>query len=181
MPSIPEFDIFGLQMKFNGYPPRSKQLTQKTRMDVTVKRSIVYLLTLLLLPAALTASTHSLDENNSIMIKVLRSETVPLQAGSTVIEGCNQADYSASCRHSSSEFVQNQMVVQSQDGTTFTIACTIESKWSNCIPLPIGESFRARVEKDGLSVVYLGSKGKPVVQEYRVVPFDRSAASPTKK
>lgn len=145
---------------------------------MTVKRSVVCLLSLLLLPAGLIAGTHSSDDNNSIMIKVLQSETVPLQPSSTtVVEGCNQADYSASCMHSSDQFVQNKMVVQSEDGRTFTIACTIESKWSNCIPLPVGESFRARVERDGLSVVYLGSKGKPRVQEYKVLPFDRSAAT----
>ncbi len=81
--------------------------------------------------------------------------------------------------HSAAQFVQNKMVVESEDGRKFTIACTIESKWSNCIPLPVGESFRARVEKDGLSVVYLGSKGQPRAQKYRVSPeaaFDAPAA-----
>ncbi len=142
---------------------------------MTVKRSVVCLISLLLLPAGLIASSNSSDDN-SVMIKVLQADTLPLQPGSTVVEGCNQADYSASCLHSSDQFVQNKMVVQSEDGRTFTITCTIESRWSNCIPLPVGESFRARIEQDGLSVVYLGPKGKPRTQKYTVLPFDRPAA-----
>lgn len=139
-------------------------------MDVTMKRSLVCLI-LVFLPAALIATTHSPDENSSIMIKVLRAKTGPLQtSSSTVYEGCGQADYSPSCMHAAEHFVQNMMVVQSEDGKKFTIACTIENKWSNCIPLPVGEAFRAQVGKDGLSVFYLGSKGQLRKQHYRVSP-----------
>ena len=80
--------------------------------------------------------------------------------------------------HSADQFVQNMMVVQTEDGRKFTIACTIESKWSNCIPLPEGESFRARVEKNDLSVAYIGSKGRPRKQEYRVLPEGAFNAPP---
>ena len=117
------------------------------------------------------------------MIKVLRSETVPLEPGSqgTVVEGCNQADYSPSCMHSSSQFVQNVMLVQTEDGKKFTIACTIESRWSNCIPLPVGEAFRARIGKSDLSVAFIGSNGKPRKQRYRVLPDAAFDAPPTTK
>jgi 5-enolpyruvylshikimate-3-phosphate synthase len=144
-----------------------------------VKRSVILLLFFFLLPAALLATSNSTSDGNLIMIKVLQSDTVPLRPGSAMVEeGCNQADYSASCRHSSDQYVQNVMVVQSEDGRKFSIACTIESRWSNCIPLPVGDSFRARIEKNDLQVVYLGSNGRPRKQRYRVVP-DASLAAPT--
>ncbi len=139
---------------------------------MTVKRIAVGLIFFLslLLPAALLANSQSSDDV-SLLVTVLRSETVPLRPGSAMVEeGCNGADYSASCRHASDQYVQNMMVVQSEDGKKFTIACTIESKWSNCIPLPVGESFRARIEKDDLSVAYMGPNGRPRKQKYRVLP-----------
>jgi hypothetical protein len=95
-----------------------------------------------------------------------------------VEQGCNGADYSASCRHAADQYVQNMMVVQTGDGKTFTIACTIENKWSNCIPLPVGESFRARIGKNDLSIAYVGSNGRPRKQKFRVLPegaFDAPA------
>jgi hypothetical protein len=138
-------------------------------MGVTVKRSVVCLFVFVLLSAALLASSNS--DDFPLKIKIIRAETLPLQAGSsTVAEGCNQGDYSASCMHSSDRYVQNMMVVESEDGKTFTIACTVESRWSNCIPLPVGESFRARIEKNGLSVLYLGSNGRQRMQQYRLLP-----------
>ena len=115
-----------------------------------MKRTVVCLISFLLLPFALTASVRFRYRSTiHVMIKVLQAETVPLQIdSSTVTAGCGQADYSASCMHASDQFVQNVMVVQSEDGRKFTIACTIESRWSNCIPLPVGESFRARIGEE---------------------------------
>lgn len=78
-------------------------------------------------------------------------------------------DYSASCNHSSDQFVRNEMLVTDADGRKFTIACTVESKWSNCVALPVGESFQMRVEKNGLSVFYIGAKGRPHKQHYDVI------------
>lgn len=144
-----------------------------------MKQSVVCLLFFLFLPAALLANTQS--DEPTVMITVLRSDTRPLVVGSPMVEeGCNGADYSASCRHASDQYVQNMMVVQSEDGKKFTIACTIESKWSNCIPLPVGESFRARIEKNDLSVAYMGPNGRPRKQKYRVLPegsFDAPTAA----
>ena len=148
-----------------------------------MKRSVVCFLFFLLLPVALLASSASVPADDGLlMIKVLRSDTRPLQSGSAMIsEGCSGVDYSPTCMHASDQFVQNMMVVQSEDGKTFTITCTIESKWSNCVPLPVGESFRARVQKNGLTVAYIGSKGRPRKQEYKVLPERAFDASTTTK
>jgi hypothetical protein len=116
------------------------------------------------------------------MIKVLQAQTVPLKADSnTVVQGCNGADYSASCNHAGDQSVQNMMVVQTEDGRKFTIACTIENRWSRCIPLPEGESFRARIGKNGITVAYIDSKGQPRKHEYTVLPEGAFAASATTK
>ncbi len=136
-----------------------------------MKRSVLCVLLFLLLPAALLAASTPNSDSDVVMIKVLRSDTRPLVVGSDMVEqGCNGADYSASCRHAADQFVQNMMVVETQDGKKFTIACTIENKWSNCIPLPVGESFRARIGKNDLSVAYIGSNGRPRKQKFRVLP-----------
>ncbi len=130
-------------------------------------RFVAYLLSFLFVPVALLANSNAADY--PLMIKVIRSQTLPSKPGSTYTQGCNPVDYSAECMHSSNQFVQNKIVVTSNDGKRFTIACTIESRWSNCIPLPEGESFRARIEKKGLSVIYQGPKG-PRKQHYDIVP-----------
>lgn len=130
-------------------------------------------LCLLLLPVISVASTIS--ESFPITIKVIQSQTVPLQSGQSYEEGCNLTDYSAACGHSSDQFVRNEMIVKDNDGQVFVIACTMESRWSNCAPLPVGDSFRARIEKNGLSVFYVGSNGHPHKQHYDVLPNEHKA------
>lgn len=132
---------------------------------VTLIRSVC-LLSVLLLPAAILADSKPADY--PVTIKIISSQTLPAQAASSYAQGCNPVDYSAECMHSGGEFVQNRMLVTSSDGREFTIACIIESRWSNCIPLPVGESFHARIEKNGLTVIYPGPKG-PRKQHYDVV------------
>jgi hypothetical protein len=137
---------------------------------VTLLRLVACLLCFLFAPVASLANSNAADY--PLMIKVIRSQTLALQPDSTYVQGCNPVDYSAECMHSSNQFVQNRIVVTINDGKRFTIACTIESRWSNCIPLPEGESFRARIEKNGLSVIYQGPRG-PRKQHYDIVPDAR--------
>lgn len=140
----------------------------------TLLRLAACLLSCLFISPALLATSTAAEY--PVTIKVIRSETRAVQTGSTYVQGCNPVDYSAECMHSSNQFVQNRIVVSSNDGKRFTIACTIESRWSNCIPLPEGEVFRARIEKNGLSVIYQGPKG-PRKQHYDIVPDAESAAT----
>lgn len=127
----------------------------------------------LLLPVVSVASTSS--DASPITIKVVQSQTVPLQTGQSYEEGCNLTDYSAACGHSSDQFVRNEMIVKDNDGNVFMIACTIESRWSNCVPLPVGDSFRARIERNGLSVFYIGPNGHPHKQHYDVLSDEHKA------
>jgi hypothetical protein len=63
----------------------------------------------------------------------------------------------------------------------FHIRCTIESKYSRCIPLPKGESFDAKKEKHGIAVYYVDDKGKSRKQLYTLVDVetDRKTGPPS--
>jgi hypothetical protein len=61
------------------------------------------------------------------------------------------------------------LLVQEDNEPPFRISCTIESRYSRCIPLPKGESFDARKEKHGMTVYYVDEKGKERRQLYALV------------
>jgi len=61
------------------------------------------------------------------------------------------------------------MLVQDTDGNSYRIACTAESRWSKCAPLPVGETFEARKGKHGITILYANAKGKESKQFYQFV------------
>jgi hypothetical protein len=61
------------------------------------------------------------------------------------------------------------LLVQEDNEPPFRISCTIESRYSRCIPLPKGESFDARRDKHGITVYYVDDKGKERRQLYALV------------
>jgi hypothetical protein len=67
----------------------------------------------------------------------------------------------------------NTLVVQEDDGTTFRVACTVDAKFSRCVPLPTGESFDARREKHGITLYYVDDRGKARSQLYTFVGGQR--------
>jgi hypothetical protein len=72
------------------------------------------------------------------------------------------------------------LLVQQANEPPFRISCTIESKFSRCVPLPKGESFDAKKEKHGLAVYYVDDRGKERKQLYALVDADGKAGpSPT--
>jgi len=68
--------------------------------------------------------------------------------------------------------------VQEDNQPPFRISCTVESKYSRCVPLAKGESFDARRGKHGLEVYYQGDKGKTRKQFYTLVASDAKASQP---
>src|SRR5208337_4625616 len=62
------------------------------------------------------------------------------------------------------------------NGTPFRVACTVEAKYSRCVPLPKGESFDAIKEKHGITIYYKDDDGKPRRQSYT---FVAAAAKPS--
>jgi len=140
------------------------------------KSRMAALLAVLLLVAVLANAATK----NAIRVKVLDSETHSVVLDdSGVPKNCDQMNYDAYCHSSKTEQVTNTLLVQEGNGTPYRVACTIESKWSRCIPLPKGQSFDARKEKHGITVYYVDDDGKPRKQLYTSLAADAKSAPAT--
>jgi hypothetical protein len=104
-----------------------------------------------------------------LRIKVLSAEFHSLNGGTPVPQDCDMQNYSAYCNGSRNPSVQNIMLVQDADGKSFSISCTVDSRWSKCAPLPVGGTFDARKEKRGITVLYRNAKGKERKQFYELM------------
>jgi hypothetical protein len=109
-------------------------------------------------------------------ITVLSAEFHPLNSGTPVPKDCDLTNFSAYCNESKNPTVQNIMRVRDSDGESFSIACTVDSRWSKCASLPVGETFEARKDKHGITVLYRNAKGKEKKELFQVLA---AAAAPT--
>jgi hypothetical protein len=121
-----------------------------------------------LLLAVVSASAASED---TVRITVLDSLTRASTADNNngVPQNCEQLTFDAYCRSTTNVPLISTLLVQEDDKPPFRISCTIESRYSRCIPLPKGESFDARRAKHGLEVYYTDGKGKERRQLYTLV------------
>ncbi len=118
----------------------------------------------------LVATFATAVSKNVIRVKVLDSETHSVNlAGNGVPNDCDQVTFDAYCRSSRTAPLTNTLLVQVGDEPPFRIACTVDSKFSRCIPLPVGETFDARREKLGITVYYADGNGKARKQLYTLV------------
>ncbi|HUO33312.1 MAG TPA: PEGA domain-containing protein [Bryobacteraceae bacterium] len=141
------------------------------------KRRIgILMVAIFLASVSAEAATHG-----EIRIKILDSETHSVVLdGSEVPKNCDSINFDAYCHNSKSTQVTNTLLVQEENGSPFRVACTIESKWSRCVPLPKGETFEAKKEKHGITVYYVDSAGKARSQMYTVVAGEaRMVLSPS--
>jgi hypothetical protein len=134
---------------------------------MSARRKLPGLLSALFLLNATFAESAS--QAYPVRIKVISAETRALNAEAQVPKDCDLQNFSAYCNESRSPSAQNIMLVQDSEGKSFRIACTIDSRWSKCSPLPVGETFEARNEKHGFTVLYRNAKGKEAKQLYQVV------------
>ncbi len=102
-------------------------------------------------------------------ITVLSAEYRALDSGTPVPKDCDLQNFSAYCNESKNPTVQNIMRVQDGDGKSFSIACTVDSRWSKCSPLPVGKTFEASTDKHGITVLYRDAKGKERKELYQVL------------
>lgn len=114
-------------------------------------------------------SAHAATEVYPLRIRILSAETRALASEPQVPKDCDLQNFSAYCNESRNPSSQSLMLVQDSDGKPFGIACTTDSRWSKCAPLPVGATFDARKEKHGLTILYRDSKGKEVKQSYQLV------------
>jgi len=130
-----------------------------------------------LLFVAIFANAASRD--NTIQIKVLDSETRSVSlGGNDVPKNCDGVNFDAYCNNSKTSLLTNTLLVQEGNDPPFRIACTIDSRWSRCVPLPKGESFEARKAKHGVVVYYIDDKGKARSQLYTLVDTDGKGRPP---
>jgi len=117
-----------------------------------------------------------------VLLKVISARTdsqatTPSAGANDAPPACDGVNFSAYCHQSKTAVVRNTLLVQDGSGKSFTIACIVDSRWSNCISLPIGETFGAQREKHGFTVWYQNSKGKEVKQSYALVTDAEKSAS----
>jgi hypothetical protein len=124
-----------------------------------------------LLLAAMLANAAA--EKNTVRVTVLDSVTrATADNNNGVPQNCEQLTFDAYCRSTTNVPLVSTLLVREDDGPPFRISCTIESKFSRCIPLPKGETFDARKEKHGITVYYVDDKGKSRKQLYTLVDTD---------
>jgi hypothetical protein len=123
---------------------------------------------------------NAASEKRTVRITVLDSVTRASAADNNngVPQNCEQLTFDAYCRSTTNVPLVSTLLVQEGNEPPFHIACTIDSKYSRCTPLPKGESFDARREKHGITVYYQAENGKARKQLYALVDADGKAAPP---
>jgi hypothetical protein len=135
---------------------------------LTSVRRIAALQVGLLLAAVLANAASSKD---TVRITVLDSVTRASAPDNNngVPQNCEQLTFDAYCRSTTNVPLVSTLLVQEDNQPPFHISCTIESKYSRCVPLPKGESFDAKREKHGITLYYVDDKGKERKQLYALV------------
>jgi hypothetical protein len=140
-------------------------------------RNLLALITALLSLSALLVSAmfantaETLSQAYPLRITVLSAETHALDGGTPVPKDCDLQNFSAYCNESTNPTSESIMVVQNAEGKYFRVICTTDSHWSKCGPLPVGQTFDARLEKHGITIVSWNPKGKEIKQFYQLVPI----------
>jgi len=111
-------------------------------------RKIAALLASLLLVAVLA---NAASQKDTIRIKVLDSVTRALAPDNNgVPQNCEQLTFDAYCRSTTNVPLLSTLLVQEDNQPPFRISCTVESKYSRCVPLAKGESFDAEERNTAL-------------------------------
>jgi len=139
-----------------------------------MRRHLTICIPLILFAVLWADASSKSDYPLSIKVLSVKTESLPVSSDlKNVPTDCGSVDYSAYCHESRASVVRNTMLVQDNNGKSYTIFCTVQSRWSNCTALPIGETFGAQKEKHGITVWYQNSKGKEVKQSYMFVAADK--------
>jgi hypothetical protein len=126
----------------------------------------------LLLAGLLLAAVwaNAAPQKDTVRITVLDSVTQALTSDNNgVPQNCEQLTFDAYCRSTTNVPLLSTLLVQEDNQPPFRISCTVQSKYSRCVPLVKGESFDAKKEKHGLDVYYVDDRGKTRKQFYTLV------------
>jgi hypothetical protein len=113
---------------------------------------------------------NAAPQKDTVRITVLDSVTQALTPDNNgVPQNCEQLTFDAYCRSTTNVPLLSTLLVQEDNQPPFRISCTVQSKYSRCVPLAKGESFDAKKEKHGLDVYYVDDRGKTRKQFYTLV------------
>jgi hypothetical protein len=141
-------------------------------------RFLISLLTLFLLNALFASGAAS--QSDQLRIKVLTADFRPVTDANPIPRDCDMQNYSAYCNESRNPTGDNIMRVQDGAGNSFTIKCTVDSRWSKCSALSVGETYEARRGKRDLIVWMQNPNGKEVTRSFKLVddtPATQSSSS----
>jgi hypothetical protein len=124
----------------------------------------------LLICCLFSVSVLAKDEQvTTLKVLSATTESTPISGEKNDVPAdCNQVEYSAYCLHSRTAVVRYRMVVQDKEGKSYTISCTVDSRWSKCAPLSEGRTYNGQLDKRAMTVWYENSKGKVVKQTYAI-------------
>lgn len=142
----------------------------------SVRRIAAWHLALLFAAVLANASTVKNTVRITVLDSVTQASTPDDNNG--VPQNCDQLTFDAYCRSTTNVPLVSTLLVQEDNEPPYRISCTIESRYSRCVPLPKGESFDARREKHGLEVYYVDDKGKERKQLYTLVAAEGKTAPP---
>ena len=112
----------------------------------------------------------AVEKNDTIRITVLDSESRSITLSDDgVPKNCDAVNFDAYCHNSKTTEVTHTLLVKEGDDPPFRITCSVDTKWSRCVPLQKGQSFDARRDKRGLVVFYADDNGKLRKQLYTLV------------
>jgi hypothetical protein len=118
----------------------------------------------------LAAVLANASPKSTLRITVLDSATRALAADNNGVPlNCDQLTFDAYCRSTTNAPLLSTLLVKEDNGPTYRISCTVESKYSRCVPLAKGESYDAKRTKHGLEVYYEDDNGKTRKQLYALV------------
>src|SRR6202050_1565160 len=127
----------------------------------------------------LAAMLANASPKSTLRITVLDSATRALASDTNgVPQNCEQLTFDAYCRSTTNVPLLSTLLVKEDNGPTYRISCTVESKYSRCVPLAKGESYDAKRAKHGLEVYYEDDKGKTRKQFYALVDTNGKAGPP---
>ena len=132
---------------------------------------------------ALAFAVVSSNLANAASAPLLRIRVVSAEAHRTDLSAdvsaqqCDLANYSGYCHGTRTESIQNVLQVESSDGASFSVSCTVDTRWSKCQLLPVGASFDARREKHGITIFFADDEGRPRKQFYSFAPPKKLEAS----
>jgi hypothetical protein len=143
---------------------------------MSVRRIAAWLAGFLLAVVAANAASTTGTVRITVLDSVTRS--APADNNNGVPQNCEQLTFDAYCRSTSNTPLISTLLVQQGNQPPFRISCTIESRYSHCVPLPKGETFDAKKEKHGFEVYYVDDKGKARKQLYTLVASNAAEPRP---